>query len=123
MACINFVETALAILRAENISAVEAVNQCFAPVNVVVLEQKMSGHTYAEQGEPEAAADFHVNQCQCDWNAQPAIEHIIKKRIAGIVIIVAIASKTRFLEQSVVERGNGLGGVAHIGNSARRPAG
>jgi len=39
-----------------------------------------------------------INQCQCDdGNPQPAVEHIIKKGIAGIVIIVAVAPKSRFL--------------------------
>jgi len=47
-----------------------------------------------------------------------AVEHIVKKRIAGIIVILAIAAQPGLVEQGVIERGNGLGSVADIGNAS-----
>jgi hypothetical protein len=77
LAGINFVETALAILRAQNIPSVEAIDQGLAAVDVVVFEQEMSGHAHAEQREAETTAYLHVDQSERDRNAETTVEDIV----------------------------------------------
>ena len=53
---VDFVQPALAILPAEDVPAVEAVDQCLLPVMAVVLQQEMSGHATPDSGNPTLRA-------------------------------------------------------------------
>jgi len=87
-----------------------------------MLQEEVPRH--ADSGEMKAnpPAHLHINKRQGDRNSEAAIEHVVQKRIAGIVIVFPIPPKVRFLENDAVQSSQGPHRI-EVGSHRRRPPG
>ena len=77
----------------------------------------MTGEVDAFDLKPGAPRDLHVEERQRDRNAGPAVEHLVEKAVARILVRGFVAGETELAEQIVVQRQDA--GVA-IGIDVRR---
>ena len=57
------------------------------------------------------SADLHINNRQRQRYTQLALEHIVEKAVARIVIIIAVSAKTQLIKQITVEHDDFIGGT------------
>src|SRR2546427_8180384 len=68
------------------------------------LDEKMPGERNAFQIEPEAFADFQIENGQGDGNPGAALHDLVQVAVARIVVIDQVAREAHFVEQVVVQR-------------------
>src|SRR4029077_2947579 len=75
------------------------------------LDQEMSRERHAEEIDAESAADFEINYRKRDRNSEPAIDHVVQKRISRVFEILRVALEALQLEQEMRKQLNFLDGV------------
>src|SRR6202158_4728926 len=71
----------------------------------------MSRERNAKEIDAEPAADFEIDHRKRDRNSEPAIDHIVKKRISRVFEILRVALETLQLEQEMRKQLDLLDGV------------
>src|ERR1019366_9438362 len=105
---IDLVQALLTIVRAQNSSPVERVNEDLAGRHVIVLQQEMAGHAHAGNREADPPRNLQVNHRERNRDAELAVQHVIEKRVARIVEVFAVTTQALLLEEHLVEQRDGL---------------
>ena len=68
-----------------------------------------------------APADLHRQHRQRDRDAEPAVEHLVRGRVAGVVVVVGVARGSRPLDEQVRARAPSSVGVRHLAGQVVEP--
>ena len=66
-------------------------------------QEKMTGEVDALDVEPRAPRDFHIQQRERNRDPGSAVEHLVEKAVAGILVLNLVADEAQLLEQVFVE--------------------
>src|SRR5262245_29640043 len=75
---------------------------------VPVFDQKVTGHPYSDDRKVDAPRHFYVNRRKGYGDASAAVQDVVKKTIARIVIVIRIAAKSVIVEQNAVDPAYGI---------------
>ena len=102
-----------AVVSSQNFAAVERIQEELLRA-VGVLDDEVPGHPDSDNRKFQAPRHFHINRRESDWNSDAPVEHIVQKRVEGIVIIGGIAPEHLFGKQHLVHGGNAFHGIARF---------